>query len=175
MISIFIQGIQNGLHKIDISAPVSEEHDLPPEFFGNISITGELRKLGNRFTLVAQLECSAKLICDRSLEEYVEVVSAEFKTAFIANGEDENRIDKDTDWDDEVNIGIEEKKINISSLVREVLFLNLPMKRISPEYRDKEFEDLYPEYTARNTEDIEEEKNTDLDERWAPLKNLKLN
>jgi hypothetical protein len=46
------------------------------------------------------------------------------------------------------------------------------MKRVSPNYRNKSFEELHPEYSAQNEDDEPEEE---IDSRWSALKNIKFN
>ena len=53
--------------------------------------------------------------------------------------------------------------IDLSDEVRQELALSLPMKRIAPEFRDKEWEDIAPEVA------------TEIDDRWKALKGLNLN
>ena len=64
--------------------------------------------------------------------------------------------------------------IDITEEIREELAVNLPMKRIAPEFEDKEFEEIFTEYTNKKNPAIAD-KVSIIDERWAPLKNLKIN
>lgn len=174
MVLIFIQGLHDGLQEIAIEVPVSDVPNLDSEFFGNIRIKGTLRKIGHRFTLIATADCMALMICDISTDEYTELIGAELHASFIADSIKAKAFDDTTDWDSEVIIGVDDKNIDISALLREVFSVSLPMKRVSPEFREKTFEELYPEYVAKVDEvDLDDENK--IDERWAPLKKLKLN
>ncbi len=168
MIPIYIQGIRDGEYDIDILVPVEEVENMFPEFFGEIKINGVLRKLGNRYTVKVRAQCYANLICDRTLTNYVELIESEFNCSYLANTElfwQQTKIEQD---DDERLIHEDAKYIDIGNDIREQLAVNLPLKKIAPEYRDKNLEDIYPQYVKK--EDIEE-----TDSRWEPLKKLKFN
>jgi uncharacterized metal-binding protein YceD (DUF177 family) len=164
MIRIFIQGIKDGEYNIDMDTDVSEVPDILEEFFGNIHIEGKLKKFGSRFTLIAEAECSAKLICDRSLKEFVEEIPVEIKLSFIANPLKSPEINDETQ---EIFFHPDDKYLDITEEVREIFAISLPMKRVAPEYRNKDLKDLYPEYVK-----TDDNISGDIDDRWAPLKNL---
>ena len=175
MIKIYIQGLKDGFYDIDMMNPVTDVDEIFPEFFGNITVKGKLRKFGKRFTFTGSIVCNAKLICDLSLKEYIQEIRGELNTSFLADSvlfrlhEAENSTDDET----ERIIHEDDKFIDISPEVREELAISIPMKRISPEFADKDFEDLYPQYSTKyksfDPETVEE------DQRWSVLKKLKLN
>jgi uncharacterized metal-binding protein YceD (DUF177 family) len=68
----------------------------------------------------------------------------------------------------EVILHEDDQEIDISEQIRQELMLNLPMKRIAPEYRDKTIEELYPEFLDSN------QNNSQIDERWKGLEGLTL-
>ena len=178
MIRIFIQGIKNGEHEVDMQVPVSEIRDFYPEFFGNIEIKGNLRKFGKRFTLNLSLACKAKLICDLSLKEFEETIEGNLKLSLLADSEMSRKlkIEKDEIAETEKNIISEDDKyIDITDEVREELIVRLPMRRVAPEYKEKSLKDIYPQYSSDANEDKKKTKKKEPDERWAPLKKLKLN
>lgn len=164
MINLFIQGIKEGEHDIEMDVPVEEVPEMFPEYFGNIHIEGKLRKIGNRYSFIAEADCMSKLICDRSLKEYNEEISVEIKLSFMAASA--GGLEKF--HENEIIINPEDKNIDISYEVREIFGVNLPMKRVAPEYRNVDFKDLYPEYSAESVLN----SNDSFDERWAPLKKL---
>lgn len=164
MINLFIQGIKDGEHNVEMDVPVEEVPDMFPEYIGNIHIDGKLRKIGNRYSFVAEADCNAKLICDRSLKEYIEEINVDIKLSFIVSSV--NGLQSSPDK--EIVINPDDKNIDISSEVREIFGVSLPMKRVAPEYRNVDFEDLFPEYSAERVQKI----NDSFDERWAPLKKL---
>lgn len=166
MIEINIQGIGDGKREIEIIEPVSKIEGIYPEFFDNVEINGELRKIGNRYSFRGEVECKARLVCDRSLKEFDELISNEIKLSFLADTNlfllNENKSNESN----EIIIHEEAKSVDITEDIKDLLSLALPMKRIAPDLRDKEIEDLYPEKHIKNDDEI--------DDRWAPLKNINL-
>lgn len=162
-----MQGLKDGEYDIDLDIPVEEVPDLTEEFFGEIHIEGMLRKFAGRFTLVAEAEVQVKLICDRSLKEFIEDIEAVIKLSFKSAEYKSDSFDENSE---EIIFNADDKYLDITNEVREILTLSLPMKRVAPEYRKKDFSELYPEYSANGTE-----INEIIDDRWAPLKNLSSN
>lgn len=175
MIKIRIHGIKDGIHDLTEIVPVEEIEGMLPEFFGNVSFTGKMRKIGKRYTITGFAECQVRLICDLSLEEYTDTISSEINVSFIADTEmfllSKGQYD---DPDAERAVHEDDEFFDISNDVREQLAVSLPMKRIAPQYRDKSFADLHPEFSAEIAENIKEDEEQ-IDERWSALKKLKLN
>jgi uncharacterized protein len=173
MIKISIYNLVDGEHPVDIQANVSDVPDIFPEFIGNINIKGNIRKLGKRYTLIANLNCTARLICDRSLKEFEQLISAELHLDYLADNYLFKINSNSYSYDDETIIISEDVRyIDLSEYVREALALNLPMKRVSPEYADKMFEEVFPEYSSKKY-DINE--NIEISEFWDSLKNININ
>lgn len=166
MIEINIQGIDDGKREIELVEPVSKIDGIFPEFFDNVKISGELRRIGNRYSFHGQVHCKAKLLCDRSLKEYEEIISDEVKLSFLADTNLFLINEKESRENNEIIIHEEAKSVDITEDIRDILSLALPMKRIAPDLRDKDIEEIYPEKHIK--------KDNDIDERWAPLKNINL-
>jgi uncharacterized metal-binding protein YceD (DUF177 family) len=175
MINIYIHGLKNGLYDIDLTVPVKEVKDMYPEFFGDIEVKGKLRIINRRYSFSGTAECQAKLICDISLTEFVENITTDINASFLA---DTNMFlqsnNEESDDNREHVIHEDDKYIDISLEVREELAVHLPMKKIAPEYRDKKFEEIFPEYSAEGKKK-KKAKSDEIDDRWAALKNLKIN
>lgn len=171
MIKIYIQGIKDGAYDVEQEAPAEEIPEIYPEFFGNIRLTGKLRKFADRYTFTGKAECSARFICDLTATEYTDLVTAEINTSYIMESKQRNSKHSDALTPEEgVKIVSEEDKyIDLSDDVREELAVNVPMKKVAPQYRDKSFEDVFPEYSARSRD------NDDIDERWSILNKFKIN
>ena len=164
MISIRILGLDEGIHPITINTDSSELEGLAEEFFGDLVIDGELRYFNARHTLDINIACNAKLICDRSGKEYIEDIDTDLVLIFNANGDSIEFVD-DGNYDPD-SVKMIANKIEISKVVVDELTLSLPMKRISPEFRNKEFDDLYKEDL-----DSDEEQ----DSPWKDLKKINFN
>jgi uncharacterized protein len=177
MLKVLVHGIKDGEHEIELTAPVKSLPGIFEEFIGDVRVSGSLKKLGKRFTVICTVECTALLECDRSLQDYKEVITADLQLSYLANTE-LYILNKDMEVYDNKEILIHEDDVNIdlSDVVVEVLAVSIPMKRISPEYQDKELEEIYPDI-MKIEEDEEESKDSDtkIDDRWSNLKNIKFN
>ncbi len=178
MLQIMVKGISDGSYKIDTACAVGRLKGIYPEFYGDVTLEGELKVLGSRYTIVAKVSCMAKLLCDVSLEDYNEEIRADIEIAYLANTDlyysQKDQEDDDIDPDAEIIIHEDDKFIDLTEEVTQQLNVSLPMKRVAPKFRDKELEEIYPEFTESNDEEIKDQ-NEDIDERWSALKKLKLN
>lgn len=176
MIKLAIQGISDGRHEINKEVPVSEVEGMFPEFFGSINLSGILRKIGKRYSFVGTAECMARLICDITLREYEELISADIKVSFLADTalfRIRNENEDEAGSGEENVIHEEDKHLDLTEEIREQLAVSLPMKRISPEAEGKDIDELYPDIAKNDNSEGDED---DIeDERWAPLKKIKLN
>lgn len=181
MLKILVKGLKDGEYNVDISSKAEEIDGIFPEFFGDVRFSGKLQILGKRYTVVGKAECDARLVCDLTLEEYVEHIVVEIKSSFLANNELFYRfsgINEELREYEEHIIHEDEKYINITNDVREELALGLPMKRVAPKYRNKSFDDIHPEYSANKyneDKNKKKKKSQDIDERWTALQKLKFN
>ena len=171
MIKIFIQGMADGQREVEVEAPVEDIPELFPEFFGNVYLEGIVKKIAKRFSFSGTAYCYAKLICDRSLQEYEEEISAEIKVSFLSENLHQHPTEEPNEDDSTIVISEEDKYLDLTEIVREELAVNLPLKRIAPEYRDKDLDDIFPEYSPGNKAKDED----DIDDRWSVLKKVKLN
>lgn len=165
MIKINIHGMKDGEYEINLNTDISKIDCYFDEFFGSINVKGIIKKIGNRYTIVAKSSAMAHLVCDRSLENYTEQIISDINLSYIADTQAvlENSASRN---DSELLIREDAQFIDITNEVIELLALNLPMKRIAPEYRNKEITDIFPELSSsRNA----------TDETWAKLKDFKIN
>ena len=167
MFNLFIQGLKDGEHEIESEVPVEEIPEMFSEYFGIVKLKGKLKKIGNRFALFAKAECQAKMVCDITLEDYTETIKVEVNLSFKTEIKPEklelnkNKVDGDC-----IKISPDGKYVDIAEEIREIFAVSLPMKRIAPKYRGKEFSELFPEYDANSVEG----ELGNIDDRWAPLK-----
>ncbi|MEN3026728.1 MAG: DUF177 domain-containing protein [Chlorobiota bacterium] len=164
-LSIRIQGLRDGIHQIQLTAVAEGIPEMAPEFVGEVTLIGTLEKIGRRYTFVGIARCQARLVCDRSLEEYTEWIEAPIEVAYLADtdlyllSQAERR---DRTYEVQL-IREDDTHIDLTEEARQELAVRLPMKRIAPQYRDIPFEELYPQYAAPSKTP---------DERWAPLRRL---
>lgn len=120
--------------------------------------------------IVANIRCigSYQLICDRSLEPFVEQFNLENKVYFKF-GESDEELDVDLF---QINFGTIE--IDFSQLVYDMICLSLPARKLHPSQRNDELEGMSKgEILYFSTG--EPEKENEPDQRWSALKNLLLN
>jgi len=171
MLKIEIQGLKNGVYDYEWSVVAKSIPGMYNEFFGEVKVAGRLTKLNNRYSFSGNAQCKANLICDRSLKEFVTIVKADFSISFIADSALLAAREKPDFARDETNIiHGQEKYMDLSEEVRQQLAVNLPLRRVAPQYEEVDLNDLYPEISAKT-----DEKSEEFDERWGPLKNIKLN
>lgn len=171
MIAVHIQGLQDGQVPVDITASASEISALAPEFINEIRLKGTLTRTGRRFTLACDVDATARLVCDRSLEEFDEPISVRLDLEFEVDTQaaiDRAAMDG---WGDEGIIPIRDdaKIIDLTDDVRQELAVHLPLRRVAPHYRDKEIDEIFPELADAS----EEDHVSPPDDTWAALRNLK--
>lgn len=168
MLKISILGMEDGDHAVKASCDSSEIPDMFPEFFGEVSVEGMLRKQGKRLILNAKASCMSKLLCDVSGEEFEQRIEAPI-TQYVRL--DSQLFDLQADSDgDEILLRDDEEFIDITEEVRQELAIHLPMKRIAPAYADKTFEELHPDLLEKE----EENKDGDDSSPFAALKHLNI-
>jgi uncharacterized metal-binding protein YceD (DUF177 family) len=170
MVTIFIQGLQDGTHSIQLQEETSAVEDLFPEYFGELSISGTLKKLGNRYTISLQCLATANFVCDRSGEPFIEQIEASFDATYIADSSLFRSKTDEVSTDQTIVIRDEDKYIDITDLLRDELGVALPLKRLSPQYKEKEFEELFPQLVSKGTEP---KTDAEIDDRWAVLQQIK--
>jgi uncharacterized protein len=169
MIALHIQGMHDGVHAISIVEPVETISGLSREFVGSVVIEGEISRLGRRFHIDVNVEATARLVCDRSLEEFDEPMSVELALDVIVDNDRANR-GSSTD-DDVIAIREDDKIIDISDVIRQELVVHMPMRRVAPAYRDKSLHEVSSILAER---DADAERQSDaIDERWEVLRSLR--
>jgi len=172
MISLDIVGLREGNHPFTIESTAQDIPHLPAEYTGLVTVQGLLQKHGRRYTIDATATGQAHFTCDRSLEEFDEDISADLSLSYIVDPAlAAEQAGKGQDLDEEVIRGIreEDKRIDITEDVRQVLAVAIPLRHVAPAYRDVPLEQLHPALApkARAADD------EPVDDRWAALKNLK--
>ncbi len=170
MVLLEIVGMRDGVLPIAIVTPVAEVPGLPLEFQVDVSIEGRIIKSGRRYAVEALASAEGVFVCDRSLEEYRETVSAEMHLEFVIDTALAARQASgkyDMDDEQERGIGEDDRTIDITEDVRQVLTLAIPMQHIAPAYRNVPLEEIYP--TLKPSKDAP----GPVDDRWAVLEQLK--
>jgi uncharacterized metal-binding protein YceD (DUF177 family) len=171
---IFIQGLRDGEYPVEIESKVENIPELPEELIGVVRLIGTMKILHKRYTIQAKILSRAKFICDISLEDFEEDLECDFSISLVAsNVLATDKKDRDDSESSENFIFEDEKYITLTSEIREELIVNLPLKRVAPKYREKSLEDIYPQFVEKIKEKTK--KDSEFDDRWSSLKNLKFN
>ena len=122
-----------------------------------------LNKASSMITLTFNLDAEIELICDRSLEPFMQEVkeSKEVRLKFGDHWEELN--------DDLILIPTNTQKVDVAQFVYEFLTLAIPMKKLHPRYNDDE------EILITDEEISEQSSDEPIDPRWNELKKLKNN
>ncbi len=170
-----------GRHEIDFEIGDSffqhfEDNHLVEK--GNLTVRVKINKGANLIEMVFQIQGKVRLTCDRSLEEYDQPLDIE-ETMIYKYGSEEAEINEDV-----IMITRDTPSVNVAQLIYEFILLNLPAKKIHPDYRNELDEDDFEgeggivyldeeEFEDDELEDNSEEETKEIDPRWASLKNLK--
>ncbi|WP_296699557.1 DUF177 domain-containing protein [Algoriphagus sp.] len=144
---------------------------------GDLTIRVKMNKGANLIEMDFNIQGSVRLTCDRSLEEYDQPLDIN-ETMIYKYGSEEVEINEDV-----IMITRDTPSVNVAQLIYEFILLNLPAKKIHPDYRNELDEDDFegeggivyfdePEFEDEDLEEDQEEKK-EIDPRWASLKNLK--
>lgn len=167
MLKISILGMEDGDHAFHSSCDSSEIQDMFPEFNGVVEIDGMIKKQGKRLTLNAKASCMSTLTCDLSGEDFEQKIEAPIMKHFRIDSQLYNlRTEEDGD---EILLRDDDDFIDITEEVRQELVIHLPMKRVSPAYKDVSFATLHPGLLTK-----EEEKNDGDYSPFAALKHLNI-
>lgn len=173
MIGIDITGMRDGQHVIDTTHPVSCIPGLGPEYTGIIHINGVVVRRAPKFTVIVSCEANAHLVCDRSLQEYDEPINIDLDLDFVSDTSlaSVQRQNPEALDEEEVRaIRDEDNSIDLTEDIRQDLMVALPMRRVSPAYRDKDLEEIFPAIVEQDDASPADET---PDGRWEALRKLK--
>ena len=161
---IDIFGLKNGSHEYDFNF----NEDFFNEFENTLISKGkgtckvEMEKSDSMITLLLKVDASIELECDRSLELFDHPIRAE-KDLIFKYGDEEKELSEDV-----FVIPKGTQEINIASFLFEFIHLEIPMKKIHPDFKDDNEADEMVFSSLK-----EEKKEEKVDPRWEALKKLK--
>ena len=172
MIEIPIQGMKDGEQHLHLECNAEEVRGAFSEFHGPISVEARIRKVGKRINVELQAQCAALLTCDYSLKEFDENIIAELSINYMIDTELylRHREEGAEEVYDVHAVHEESKVIDMTSEIIEELAVRLPLKRIAPELRDKNLEDL----VDKRFLDDSGEDHMSMPDAWSVLKNLNI-
>lgn len=113
---------------------------------------------------------SVELVCDRSLEEFDQVIEIE-KQLIFKYGAEFAELSEDI-----ITIPKDIHQLDVSQYIYEFIGLAVPMKKLHPRFREEEeqHEDDFLVYTTISEETAEEEEtDTEASKIWDKLKNFR--
>jgi len=136
---------------------------------GDLIAKVSLKKSDSLIEMNFHIEGTVELECDRSLDLFDFPLNFE-KRMLYKLGEIEEELSEEV-----LVISQDTQTINIASLIFEFIGVEIPMKKLHPDFQEDE--DLEDEseglFIFSSGNEIEKEENIELDERWSALKNLK--
>lgn len=165
VIAISLVGLTNEQREFESIVPARAIQGLVPEFSDTVSVVGTVQRVGRKVHVTYTVTANATLVCDRSLEEFTELISVHVSLDYAFDGELYNRqLGTEVEPDEIRGLREDAQEIDLTDDVRQDLVVALPMKRISPRYRSEEI--------GSNNEINEHHGRVEIDERWAALKKL---
>jgi uncharacterized protein len=93
----------------------------------------EVRKDHNRYHLTGTVETTLELVCSRCLEAYSRPVTAAFDLRYLPQSANTGEGEREVEEDDLTTAYYRDETIDLGDLVREQLYLALPMKPLCRE------------------------------------------
>ncbi|HBB25868.1 MAG TPA: hypothetical protein DCZ59_06330 [Bacteroidetes bacterium] len=170
MVLLDIVGMREGSRLFSLTIPASEIPGLSAEFDADVVIDGRIHKSGRHYVVDATVTSDGLFVCDRSLENFRESITADLHVEFVidpALAVRQQVVQAELDDEQERGIGEDDRTLNITEDVRQVLTVAVPMQHIAPAYRDVPLEEIYPNLKPTN------DGQAPVDDRWAALEQLK--
>lgn len=109
------------------------------------------------------LNASVQLICDLSLKSFDYPINVE-KSILVKFGEEDAELSEEV-----IVIQKDKQQINVADYIYQFILLEVPMKKLHPDYDDSDRPDLV---FVSEAEGPKEEEKEEIDPRWEALKNL---
>lgn len=109
----------------------------------------------------------AKLICDRSLEEFDQPMEIE-KTIHFKYGSEEKEL-----TDEIVLITRTQPTLDVGQYMYELIAVAVPIKKLHPKFREDDLEETDVQLVYSSPASTDEKEEDKIDPRWEKLKKLK--
>lgn len=134
--------------------------------FGGGTVHAEFHKTDHFVEIKFDLTAKAELTCDRSLKTFSKNLKGSYYIFFDPNPVDETETAKGAVR----QISSKDLSMDISKEVRDTMMLDIPIKKIHPDYLDSDGNPV--EFELKSYGDHAGDENY-IDPRWAALKKLK--
>lgn len=173
---VHIFKLSNGEHNYQFEISDSFFELFENEVFskGKLIADVSLQKSDSMIQMNFHVEGLIELTCDRSLELFDQPISFETRMIF-KYGDEEKELSEDV-----MVIKKDCQTINLADLLFEYIGLEVPMKKLHPKFHEEEDDnddEFIMIYSSEHENDDSDgqEKEQDVDPRWAALKKLKNN
>lgn len=161
-------GLSNGKHRFHflVDEEFFELFNAEMEFSQpKIEVDVILEKHTTFLEVSLRIEGEVVLLCDVSGESFPYHVYHEINV-LVKFGED-----YDDDHDEVITIPMNSHSFNVAQLIYEAVNLSIPMKKVSPDLDEEEYQELYQKYEFGSEKDENSEEQ--VDPRWEVLSKLK--
>ncbi|HLR26517.1 MAG TPA: DUF177 domain-containing protein [Fodinibius sp.] len=145
-----------------------EDLDLSPYEFRGGRIDLQFYRTLHFIRVNFHVDADVELVCDRSLEEYIQPIASDYEVLFKVDVQEETE-----DEDGAVRrFDFSSNTLSIEEEVRDTVMLNIPVKSLHPKFLDEEGNPK--EFETKKFGDIQQEDDAEaIDPRWKKLKELK--
>jgi uncharacterized metal-binding protein YceD (DUF177 family) len=145
-----------------------EDLDLSPYNFKGGEIDLHFYRTLHFIRVNFRVDSDVELVCDRSLEPYIEPVESDYEVVF--------KVDVKEETEDENGavrrFNFSNNTLSIEDEVRDTIFLNIPIKKLHPKFLDEEGNPK--EFDTKSFGDVQDDEQEEkIDPRWEKLKKLK--
>jgi uncharacterized protein len=166
---IHIHGLEDKRYTLEFEGENAFFEAFEQDFInkGNFKAIVNLNKNSSLVQLDFEITGSIGLTCDRSLEDFDEPIHV-FEKYIYKYGDRHEEI---TDELEMIPHGT--ATVNIAQHIYDFIGISLPMKKLHPRFRDEEIDEEGLLLYSTDKEE-EEEKEPEIDPRWAALGKLKI-
>lgn len=163
VLKILISSLREGGNEVTLEGTAEELPGIFDEFFGKISFEGKVKKIREKYVVTGTAIGYAELTCDKSGKSYRENIQADIDASFIQNHTmaleaEESPNEKNLS---EYYLFDDDRYLDLSREIAEALSVSIPLKKIAPEFRDKDITEVFPELDNLKPEkEDESDKNT---------------
>lgn len=145
-----------------------EDLDLSPHDFKGGELDLQFYRTLHFIRVNFHVDSDVELVCDRSLEPYIQPVESDYEVVF--------KVDVQEETEDENGavrrFNFSNNTLSIEDEVRDTILLNIPIKKLHPKFLDEEGNPK--EFDTKSFGDVQDDEQDDkIDPRWEKLKKLK--
>ncbi|SMO42124.1 YceD family protein [Fodinibius sediminis] len=143
-----------------------EDLDLSPHAFKGGEVDLSFYRTLHFIRVNFHVDADVELVCDRSLESYVQPIASDYEVLFKVD------VQEETENEDGAirRFNFSSNTLSVEEEVRDTIMLNVPIKKLHPKFLDADGNPR--EFETKKFGDVQEETEQ-VDPRWEKLKKLK--